>query len=38
MADYPVPLAATGGEMVDDIYGNAKNLKWDKLIHEFLLT
>jgi glycine cleavage system H lipoate-binding protein len=35
---YGVPLAATGGEIVDDIYGNLKDLKWDDLVHKFLHT
>ncbi|MHC1744826.1 MAG: glycine cleavage system protein H [Syntrophobacteraceae bacterium] len=36
---YGVPLAATGGEIVDDIYGNLRqHLKWDHLVHEFLHT
>lgn len=36
---YGVPLAATGGEMVDDIYGNVRqHLKWENLVHEFLHT
>jgi glycine cleavage system H lipoate-binding protein len=35
---YGVPLAATGGEMVDDIYGNLHDLKWEDLVHKFLLT
>ena len=35
---YGVPLAATGGEMVDDIFGNLHNLKWEDLVHKFLLT
>lgn len=38
MVHHPVPLAATGGEVVQDIYGNVKHLKWDELVHEFLLT
>jgi glycine cleavage system H lipoate-binding protein len=38
MADHPVPLAATGGEVVDDIYGSVKGLNWDDLVHDFLLT
>ena len=32
------PLAATGGEPIDDIYGNAPEIGWKKLVHEFLLT
>ncbi len=35
---YGVPLAATGGEVVEDIFGNLRNLKWEDLVHEFLLT
>ncbi len=36
---YGMPMAATGGEMVDDIYGNISHLVgWDDLVHEFLLT
>ena len=35
---YGVPLAATGGEIVDDIYGNLHDLKWEDLVHTFLLT
>jgi len=38
MPAYGVPLAATGGEIVDDIYGALPNLKWEDLVHEFLLT
>ncbi len=38
MAAYGVPLAATGGEIVDDIYGALGHLSWDELMHEFLLT
>lgn len=33
-----VPLAATGGEIVEDIFGNLTHLDWDDLVHEFLLT
>lgn len=35
---YGVPLAATGGEIVDDIYGNLNHLKWENLVHTFLHT
>ena len=35
---YAVPLAATGGEIVDDIFGNLHDLKWEDLVHKFLLT
>lgn len=35
---YGVPLAATGGEIVDDIFGNLHDLKWEELVHKFLLT
>jgi len=38
MSVYGVPLAATGGEIVDDIYGNLRNLKWEDLVHDFLHT
>lgn len=38
MDTYGMSMAATGGEIVDDIYGNLPNMKWDKLVHEFLLT
>jgi glycine cleavage system H lipoate-binding protein len=31
-------LAATGGRMVDNIYGRVPTLGWEHLIHEFLLT
>lgn len=34
---YGMSLAATGGERVDDIYGNLKMLGWDNLINRFLL-
>lgn len=33
-----MPLAATGGEMVEDILGNVPQLKWESVVHEFLLT
>jgi glycine cleavage system H lipoate-binding protein len=35
---YGVQLAATGGEPVDDIYGNLPEVKWEDLVHKFLLT
>jgi glycine cleavage system H lipoate-binding protein len=35
---YGVPLAATGGEIVDDIFGNLHDLKWEDLVHKFLLS
>ncbi len=35
---YGVPLAATGGEIVDDIFGNMHDVKWEDLVHKFLLT
>ena len=38
MAVYGVPLAATGGGIVDDIFGNLPNIKWKDLVHEFLHT
>lgn len=38
MPAYGIPLAATGGEIVDDIYGALTDLKWEDLVHEFLLT
>ena len=38
MAVYGVSLAATGGERVDDIFGNLPHLKWEDLVHEFLHT
>lgn len=38
MAAYGMSLAATGGEIVDDIMANLPNLEWDHVIHEFLLT
>lgn len=31
-----LPLAATGGEVVEDIYGSVAHLKWDQLVAEFL--
>ncbi len=36
--DHDLQLAATGGEIVEDIYGSVEHLKWDELVHEFLLT
>ncbi len=38
MQAYGVPLAAAGGEIVDDIYGNLHDLEWDDLVHQFLHT
>ncbi|MFZ0051510.1 MAG: glycine cleavage system protein H [Desulfobaccales bacterium] len=38
MSAYGVPLAATGGEIVDDIYGNLPDIKWEDLVHTFLHT
>jgi len=38
MRAYGMTLAATGGEIVDDIIGNLSHLKWEDLVHEFLLT
>jgi glycine cleavage system H lipoate-binding protein len=38
MHAYGVQLAATGGEIVDDIYGNLSDAKWEDLVHKFLLT
>jgi glycine cleavage system H lipoate-binding protein len=35
---YGVPLAATGGEIVDDIFGNLHDVKWEDIVHKFLLT
>ena len=35
---YGVPLAATGGEIVDDIFGNLQDVKWEDIVHKFLLT
>jgi hypothetical protein len=31
-------LASIGGEPVDDVYGNAPEIGWKKLVNEFLLT
>jgi glycine cleavage system H lipoate-binding protein len=38
MKTYGVPLAATGGEIVDDIYGNLRDIKWEDLVQTFLHT
>jgi glycine cleavage system H lipoate-binding protein len=38
MAGYGVPLAATGGEIVDDIASNVSHLHWEDFVREFLLT
>ena len=38
METYGMSLAATGGEIVDDIMGNLTDLDWEETIHEFLLT
>ena len=38
MEAYGMSLAATGGEIVEDIYGNLPNIEWERLVHEFLLT
>ena len=38
MRAYGVPLAATGGQIVEDIFGNLPHLKWEDLVHEFLFT
>jgi glycine cleavage system H lipoate-binding protein len=35
---YGVQLAATGGEIVDDIFGNLHGVTWEDLVHTFLLT
>lgn len=36
---YGMPLAATGGEMVEDIFGSlSHHVSWKDLIHEFLMT
>ncbi len=32
------PIAADGGDLVDDIYGNVPGIKWDKLARLFLHT
>ncbi len=34
---YEIPLAATGGERPDDIYGNLKRIGWDRLVEKFLI-
>lgn len=31
-------LAATGGDIINDIFGNIPNLEWDQLVHTFLHT
>jgi hypothetical protein len=31
-------LAATGGRMVGDIYGEVPGLEWNRLVEQFLLT
>jgi hypothetical protein len=31
-------LAATGGRVVDNIYGRLPKLGWEHLVHDFLLT
>jgi len=31
-------LAATGGQFVDDVFGQAPDIGWDRLVREFLLT
>jgi glycine cleavage system H lipoate-binding protein len=38
ISKYGMPLAATGGEIVDDIYGALGDKPWEELVHEFLLT
>ncbi len=38
MSTYGMSLAATGGEIVDDISGNLTQFRWEDLVHEFLLT
>lgn len=38
MSVYGVPLAAAGGEIVEDIFGNLSHLRWEDLVHEFLRT
>jgi glycine cleavage system H lipoate-binding protein len=38
MEEYGMPLAATGGEIVDDIYANLTHFSWETLVHSFLLT
>ncbi|SFM64401.1 glycine cleavage system protein H [Thermodesulforhabdus norvegica] len=34
---YGMSLAATGGERVEDIYGNLKQIGWDRLVETFLI-
>ena len=31
-------LASTGGEVINDLYGNFKDLGWDRLVRTFLRT
>jgi hypothetical protein len=31
-------MAATGGEVINDLYGNIPGLGWDRLVHTFLHT
>ena len=31
-------LAATGGEAINDLFGNYPGLGWDRLVKRFLLT
>jgi len=31
-------LAATGGEPIDDVFGNFPEIKWDRLLRTFLRT
>ncbi len=31
-------MAATGGEVINDLYRNIPNLNWDRIVHEFLHT
>lgn len=38
MKNYGLSLAATGGEIVDDVFGNLSHLGWENLVHEFLHT
>jgi len=38
MSVYGSPVAATGGENVEDILGNLSHLRWDDLVREFLRT
>jgi hypothetical protein len=30
-------LAATGGEIIRDIYGTVPNMDWNRLVREFLI-